>query len=61
VRMRACPDVDATPQGTGGVPPAASIRRGTRWADPGTVANRAKAPLTKGLAAPAGRFFALFG
>src|SRR5438046_5959507 len=38
------PDVDATLQVTGGVPPAASVRRETRWADPNTVAKRAIAP-----------------
>ena len=32
------PDVGATPHDSGGVPPAASVRRGTRWADQGKVA-----------------------
>src|SRR5919199_6104403 len=40
-----CPDVDATPHDSGGVPPAASVRRGTRWADTGRVPEgRSKRP-----------------
>ena len=33
------PDVGATPHDSGGVPPAASVRRGTRWAN---VLNRTR-------------------
>src|SRR3954453_21602578 len=43
---RACeagtgPDVGATPHDSGGVPPAASARRGARWADSRRVARGA--------------------
>src|SRR6266700_2700293 len=33
VRKWTCPDVGATPHDSGGVSPAASVRRGTRWAN----------------------------
>src|SRR4051812_37093473 len=57
VRSRACPDVGATLHTTGGVSPAASVRRGTRWADSeeGTRTLQAAAGAGKRPARGAGR------